>query len=409
MPSPRERHEKLIPMGCQVSSKGRFRYCDGFGPQFIVDGIGSRVMGDDGKWYIDWTMGLGAVTLGHDRTPLNDPKAWPLPSLQELELAELVQDMMPSCEAMRFMKNGTDATTAAVRLARAYTERDRILRCGYHGWSDVFLNWDWKDKRGVPDCVRDLTISVPYVDLAALDELLWTKNVAAFIVEPAPLAGIDKEYLAGAKELCSAHGTVLIFDEVISGFRMAPGGAQEIAGVTPHLTTAGKAMGNGQPISVVGGERKIMEHWSDTHLSGTHFGEVGAMEAAIFNLKKMREENFWAHQEKIGERLMYGYRQAFLTHRLEGRTKIKGAAHHSNIEWIDPAEGTLFAQEMLRRGVLLASGQFVCLDHSEEDVALTVRAYEEAMGVVAQALSQGAVAKRLECKVNTVLFQRHSR
>jgi glutamate-1-semialdehyde 2,1-aminomutase len=407
MTTMRERHDRLVPMGCQVSSKGRYRYCDGFGPEFIMDGDGCRVLGSDGKWYIDWTMGLGAITLGHKRGLSGDCIAWPLPSWTEVELAEKVQSMIPSCEAVRFMKTGTDATSAAVRLARAYTGREKIVRCGYHGYQDVFLNADYADKKGVPQCVRDLTVSVPYNDMESLEDHLLYKNVAAFILEPVSLTAPYDWYLPRVLKLCEDTGTVLIFDETITMFRMAPGGAQEVYNVTPHLTTAGKALANGWPISLVCGRKDIMDCWSETHLSGTHFAEVTAMKASLHNLEQMEDGWFWDNQAVVGQSLIDGYTKAAITHNLTEHTRIRGLPHYTSIEWDNPARQTLFIQELLRRGVMLASGQFISLSHHMDAMEQTVKAYDEAMAVVAEAISDHSVEKRLECRINTPVFRRH--
>jgi glutamate-1-semialdehyde 2,1-aminomutase len=407
----RARHEKLIPMATQVSSKGRFRYCDGHGPAFITQGDGCRVLGSDSRWYIDWTMGLGAVTLGHGRGLPGDAIAWPLPSFVEVLLAEKIQQLMPSMEMMRFLKTGTDATTAAVRLARAFTGRNNILRCGYHGWQDWALNSDYAEKEGVPQCVRNMTISVPYGDALNLTAEIVAHKPAALIIEPAPISGMNAAFLAEARAVCSENGVVLIFDEVITGFRMHPGGAQKLAGVNPDLTCAGKAMANGQPISVVGGRADIMQKFCDTHISGTHFAEVHAMRAALFNLEQMEKSlaetgDFWGHQNHIGHRLITGYNAAIEKYSMQAHTAIRGTLHHSVIEWNDPAVQTLFQQQLLARSVLVATGQFVCMAHDREAIEATEKAYTAAMKEVAEAIASGEVEKRIKGKINQTVFKR---
>ncbi len=406
MPTLRERHERLIPQGTQVASKGRYRYCDGFGPEFIVAAEGCRVMGADHKWYIDLTMGLGAITLGHDCAPDTECLAWPLPSHEEVELAELVERMLPSCEMVRFMKSGSDATSACVRLARAFTGREPVLRCGYHGYHDWALNADYQSKKGIPQCVRDLTISFPYNDLDALEALVRQHDPACIIMELVSLTPPEQYYLAEVRAICDEYGIVLIADEVITGFRMAPGGAQEVYGIKPDLTAAGKAMGNGAPISLVCGKRAIMQAWNDTHLSGTHFGEVGAMRAAIHNLETMEREGFWSHQADVGHSLIKGYTASALKHNLQSVTRIKGLPHFTSLEWDNNLEATLFQQELLRRGVLVATGQFVCLAHDDEAIEQTLAAYDAAMAVVAEARNTVSIEKWLECKPNQTVFRR---
>lgn len=270
-------HNKLVPMGTQVSSKGRFRFCDGYGPEWIVEATGCRVMDETGREYIDTTGGLGALVLGHDAMRTRAPAAYPLPSSAEAELVQYLNANVTGCESMRFMKTGSDVTQAAIRLARVHTGRSGILDLGsYHGWSDAFIT---PEHAGVPQSVRDWT-------WRTADPEKITKDVAAVIVEPWPLTGLDLGMLGRIRERCNETGTVLIYDEVISGFRCGMSGVQDHGAPKPDLVCAGKALGNGWPISVIYGKPEIMNLWSNTHMSGTHFADPACMEGALEVLRQ---------------------------------------------------------------------------------------------------------------------------
>lgn len=284
-----ERHEKLIPQGTQVASKSRSRFCRGYGPAWIDSADHCFVHCGDREW-IDMTAGLGALVTGHVYPYFHtaSPMTLPLPHRNELALAEYLSSRIPWAEQMRFLKTGTDATTAAVRQARVFTGRDLIVDFGdYHGWSDPFLT---SEQEGVPYAVRDLTIRRSRVidQIAVVD-----KTVAAVILEPHPLQGMDVDFLTALRARCTEVGAVLIFDEVISGFRLHMQGAAGVSGVIPDLTCAGKAMGNGWPISVLYGRADIMSCWDRTHISGTHFAEPTAMAMAIKVLDETGGQVLW--------------------------------------------------------------------------------------------------------------------
>jgi glutamate-1-semialdehyde 2,1-aminomutase len=398
------RHEALIPMGTQVSSKGRFRNCRGFGPEWIIGGDGAYVEDPRGRKYLDWSCGLGALTIGHNGIAIA-PACLPLPHPVELTLAEKLHAWIPCAEMVRFMKTGSDATSAAIRLARVFTGRDRIVDAGnYHGIGDWTIA---AEHEGVPKCVRDLTIRVPFNNLAALEDQLNFNDVATVIMEPVSLIAPEPGYLETVKEICQRHGTLLIFDEVITGIRMAKGGAQEVYGVTPDLCCIGKGMANGYPISAVCGRRGVMEFWSRTHLSGTHFADPACMEAALMIMNAMDVRDFWKHQEHIGGRLLALVSDLIATWKLSDVMTARGHAHWWVLQIPDPLHQTLVQQEMIRRGVLGSNGShFVSLAHTHGDVIKTADAYGEAFRVLRGALDADNLKDCLECEVNRTVFRR---
>jgi glutamate-1-semialdehyde 2,1-aminomutase len=400
-----ERHEHLIPMGTQVSSKGRFRNCRGFGPDWLEYGRGSKVS-DGNRTWIDWSCGLGALTLGHGA--LNEdytPQCLPLPTRWELKLAERLHEWVPCAERVRFLKTGSDATNAAIRLARVYTGREKIVDAGnYHGIGDWTIS---AEHEGVPACVRALTARVPYNDLEEVEDHLGRADCAALILEPVSLIAPYDWYLSRLRELCDKTGTVLIFDEVITGIRMAKGGAQEVYGVTPDLCAIGKGMANGYPISALCGVAKVMDCWSRTHLSGTHFADPGCMAAAYETMERMEAGDFWAHQLNIGHALMTAVKGLVQSMELGPGVRVLGHPHWWCIQITNPLSQTLVQQELIRRGVLGSNGShFVSLSHTNSDVINTITAYREAFVILRDAQADGTVAQRLVGPANQVVFRR---
>lgn len=310
-----------------VSSPVRSFASVGGDPFFVSSGRGCRVRDADGRSYIDYVMSYGPHLFGHVPTFLRRAldrasrrgTSFGAPTELEVRLAERVAKLVPSIEMVRFVSSGTEATMSAVRLARGATGRKRVLKTdgGYHGHSDGFLvaagsgiaTLGIAGSPGVPEEIAALTTVVPYNDAGALEAALekFRGDVAAFIVEPVaanmglvlPRAG----YLEAARELTRRHGTLLIFDEVISGFRLAAGGAQEIYGVTPDLTTLGKILGGGLPVGAYGGSRALMEHMAPAgpvYQAGTLSGNPLAMSAGLGMLAEIERRPPYAQLERLG-------------------------------------------------------------------------------------------------------------
>ena len=410
-----DRARRLIPMGVNTSSKAACRFAEGFGPTHVVSGHGAEVMTSDGRTLIDWAMGLGPVLLGHGDQDVraavaeaaNYGVSHTLPTRYEVEVAEVLNRWVPGADMVRFLKTGSDACAAAVRLARAFTRRDKIVRCGYHGWHDWAMNSDYEEKLGIPQAVRDLTVSVPFNDHEAVQEAIEGGGVAAVILEPVSLVPPDSHYLWRLRHLCNTHEVVLIFDEVITGIRMGRGGAAGYFGVTPDLTCLGKGLANGFPLAAVTGRVGIMRCFEDTHISGTYNGETSALAACLATLRKLDSHDFWSHQRKVGLSLRHGYERAVDEYKLSTHTKILGMPHFTSVQWPDPVLFTLFQQEMIREGILFSGSQFPSLAHTDEQVRKTRDAYYAACQRVAEAIETNTVQQRLECRVNRSIFTRH--
>ncbi len=413
--------KELIPAGTQTLSKGPNQFCDGFGPKYLARGKGSHVWDVDGNEYIDYPMGLGAVSLGHAHpevikavtAQLEQGNTFSLMNPLEVDLAARIVDIVPCAERVRFGKNGSDATSACIRAARAYTGREHVARCGYHGWQDWSIDASYGIRaRGVPESIRAFTHAFPYNDLAALETLLKETPIAAVILEPVGAVVPQPGYLEGVRELATRYGAVLVFDEVIAGFRYARGGAQEYFKVTPDLCAMGKGVANGFPLSIVCGSKKFMEPFEEIFFSFTFGGETTALAAANATLDVMERENYWAHVWRLGAKLQAGFKTLAKEYQLDSFADCIGLAPWTVTTFVDHGKWsgmqlkTLFQQEMLRHGILFSGSQFISLSHTDADIETTIAAYREAMRVVRFALDSSIVTAVTLGKTNELVFRR---
>lgn len=411
---------KTVPTASQTFSKSALQLPSPHAPLFLSHGLGGRVWDVDGNEYVDMMCSLLAVSIGYCdpeideaiRRQMGRGISFSLPTLLEGELAERLVEVVPAAEMVRYGKNGSDATSAAVRVARAYTGRDRVIVCGYHGWQDWYIGSTARNK-GVPDIVSGLTHSVPYNDLTAIQSLFDAHDgeIAAIIMEPASFQEPMPGYLQSVKDIAHARGAVLIFDEIVTGFRFALGGAQEMFGVTPDLACIGKGMGNGMPISAVVGRADLMREMEDIFFSGTFGGEALSLAASIAVIDLMRREpviqRFW----ELGGVLQKGIADAITSAGLANCFSIKGWAPWT-LTVIDNAEGarkeairTLFLRELIARGVLGLGAHNICYRHSDFDISHTLRAYGDALDIVAAELRTGALEQRLGHAAIEPIFQ----
>jgi glutamate-1-semialdehyde aminotransferase/spore coat polysaccharide biosynthesis protein SpsF (cytidylyltransferase family) len=408
------RREGLIPAGTMTLSKGPTQFVDGVAPKYLARGLGSHVWDVDGNEYIDYPLGLGAVTLGHRHPEVNraisrqleeSGISFTLMHPLEVKLAERLREVVPCAEMVRFGKNGSDATSAAVRAARAYTGRPMIARCGYHGWQDWSVDSSYGIRsRGVPEEVKALTVAFGYNDPASLEARFaeHPNRIAAVILEPVVTVLPKDGFLERVRDIAHAHGAVLIFDEIVTGFRLARGGAMEYFGVTPDLAALGKGLGNGMPISVVAGRSEVMKAFEEVFFSFTFGGETLSIAAALTVIDVMEREDYWAHISRLGMRLQQGYRELVAEFGLEEVTDCVGLPQWTVITFaqtghLDPLVAkSLFQQEVLKRGILFNGVQFLSLAHTEEEIERTLEVYREAMKVLRFAVDTDSAAALLE-------------
>ena len=411
--------ESIIPLGSQTFSKSRTQYPVGASPLFIDRGDGSRVWDIDGNEYIDFVNSLLAVSIGYNNPVINKAVieqlkkgvTFTLPSTLEYDVARLLVDIVPCAEMVRFAKTGSDATSAAIRLARAYSKRNLIAVCGYHGWHDWYIGTTTKNS-GVPPTVSELSFVFPYNDIDALESLLISKKgkFAAIIMEPMnsvyPAAG----YLQKVRELADQHKVVLIFDEICTGARLAPGGAQELFGIKPDLCTMGKGLANGHPLSAVMGKREIMELCSEIFFSGTFGGETLSLAAAKQVLTMVKSGIVTKKLEQTGTKIIDGVREIVADNGLDEIFSFSG---HPSWSFINISRSTindqmllktLFLQEMFKRGMLLLSSHNISYAHSTSDITQLLGAYSETMAVIKNSLKTNTIEQSLDCEPLKMLF-----
>lgn len=377
-----DRAVQTIPLATQTFSKSHQQWVKGVTPLFIDRGRGCRIWDVDGNEYIDHVLGLLPVVLGYCDPDVNEAIAiqlekgicFPLASPLEAELAERLVRLIPCADLVRFGKNGSDATTAAIRLARAFTLREKIVVCGYHGWHDWFIGSTTRDL-GVPASVKALTKAVAFNDLDALEGLFAREgdSIAAVIMEPTSKEPTQPGYLEGVRAIADRYGTILIFDEIVTGFRVAMGGAQEKSGVTPDLACFGKAMGNGMPISAVVGRRDIMSLMEDIFFSATYGGEALSLTASITTIDKLERENAPARMAKRGTMLINKVNQAFDEAGIGGIVQFGGESWWPRLSLIDPPVdsslmNSLLRQALVSNGLLVGASLNLCLAHDEDSI-----------------------------------------
>mgnify|MGYP001396175221 CR=1 FL=1 len=415
------RAERLIPSCTQTFSKGPTQFVQGVAPVFLKRGQGSHVWDVDGNEYIDYPMGLGPVILGHNypevteavQRQLQEGSAFSLPHPLEVEVAELLSEIIPCAEMVRFGKNGSDVTSAAVRVARAYTGRDLIACCGYHGWQDWYIGTTTR-RIGVPKPVQALTVTFEYNDIQSLRRLFaeHPQRIAAVIMEPIGIQDPTDNFLHEVRTLAQQEGALLVFDEVITGFRVAMGGAQEHFGVTPDIACFGKAMGNGFPISAIVGRRDVMELFNEVFFSFTFGGEAVSLSAAKATIEVLRGKKVIPHLWEQGQRLKDGYHVLAAEHGITDFTQCLGLPPHTvavfrNEQGQESLEmKSLFMQECLKRGILFSGVQNTCFSHSPADIDTTLRVYNAAMEILADAIRHGTVREKLEGEPVQPVFRR---
>jgi len=392
--------QTLIPGGC-LGIRRPYNFVPGEYPIFLERGQGGRIWDVDGNEYVDMLAAYGPIILGHREPEIDDAviaqmeKGFCMSLVQPLqnELAKKLRALIPCCEKSIVMKTGSDATTAAVRIARGYTDKLKILRCGYHGWHD----WCVEQRGGVPAKLYEDTHEFAYNDLAGLDRLLDAHQgaVAAIIVTPVghplghPVQAPAPGFLEGVRERATAAGAVLIFDEIRSGFRVALGGAQARYGVTPDLATFGKAMANGYPLSAVVGKARFMDAAvSKVFISSTFFPNSLELAAALKTIEILERDNgldaLWARGEKWLAEVRAIVAASGVPAELSGVPPMPFVTFPADAEKKYKARRTLFYTEVIRRGVFLQPFHhgYIMIRHTDADLAQAARAIDEALAVV---------------------------
>jgi glutamate-1-semialdehyde 2,1-aminomutase len=407
-----ERAEKTIPLGSQTFSKSRTQYPVGVSPMYAGRGKGPYIWDIDGNKYIDLVNSLAAITIGYGdkglsravRNQLKSGVILSLPSILEAEVSELMVELIPSAEMVRFSKNGSDATAAAIRLARAYTGRDHILMCGYHGWHDWYVGSTSRNK-GIPNATSSLTHIFEFNNLDSLKDLCNSLQgkVAAVIMEPMNSTYPLPNFLQQVKEVTSKA--------VITGFRFSKGGAQELFNVTPDLSTFGKGIANGFPLSAIVGKKEIMLEMENVFLSGTFGGELLSLAAAKYVLTKHLREDICADLADKGNLL--GSKVEVLIKQYELNEILSISGHptwkfinwHSTFEYSQAELKTYFLQEMFQAGVLVLNSHNISQAHNKRVINQAADSYSVVLSKLAKVIQKGTLRKELRAEPLGPLFK----
>lgn len=395
---------ELIPAQTQTLAKGTGQNIKGVAPKYLQKGKGSHVWDVDGNEYIDYTMGVGPISLGYayDKVDeaineqLKDGITFSLPHPLEVEVAELIHKVVPNAESIRYSRGGADVVSGAVRLSRAFTGRNKVLCCGYHGWHDWYIAVTDRNK-GIPQEVQNLSFTFNFNDMQSVVDSI-DEDTACVILEPFVFEEPKDNFLQKLRDVCTANGTLLVFDEMWTGFRIALGGAQEYFGVKADLACFSKAVANGMPLSVLTGRKDVMSLLDkDVFFFNTFGGEALSLAAAKATIIEMIEKNVQAYLAKQGNKLKVGYNKIAENLGMD-YTKCSGFDCRTIITFDAEKSGcnplemkSLIQQEMIKRGILWGGFHNMSFSHSDEDISYTLKAYQDVLPILKKAVEEKSV------------------
>ena len=411
--------EGLIPANTQTLAKGPTQWTKGISPVYLVKGKNAHVWDADGNEYIDYNMGIGPLVLGYCydkvdnaiRKQLEDGITFSLMHPLEVELSEKIRSVVPNAEMVRFSKTGCDVTTAAVRAARAFTKREKVLCCGYHGWHDWYISVTDRNA-GIPKAVQELTFTFNYNDINSLIDSI-DNETACVILEPFVFEEPKDDFLKKVKQVCEKNGTLLIFDEMWTGFRIALGGAQQYFGVKADLAVFSKAIANGMPIAVITGRKDVMSLFDkDVFFFTTFGGEALSLAAAMAVIDEIEMKNVPAYLSEKGKILKDGYNKIASELGMD-YTKCIGYDCRTLITFDAKAGNplemkSLVQQEMIKRGVLWGGCHNMCFTHTDSDIEHTLKCYEEVLPVLKKAVDEKNVKKYMKGESLEPVFRKTS-
>jgi glutamate-1-semialdehyde 2,1-aminomutase len=408
-----KRAEGLIPALSQTFSKAHYSYISGVYPTFLKNGKGGHVFDVDNNEYIDYVLGLGPVVLGYcyERVDnaiskqLQNGISFSMPHYLEVEFSEKLQKIIPGAEMVRFAKTGSDAVTACVRAARAHTKKDHILYCGHGGvWHDWFTTITSRNE-GIPEFNRELITKFEYNNLDDVKSKFENlkDQVAAIVMEPMWLEYPDKNYMNDLKEMAHNHGSLLIFDEVLTGFRLANGGGQELLGVEADLVAFGKAIANGAPLAAITGKEEYMKKFEDIFYSTTYGGETLSLAAGMAVVDEFLEKDIIKHCWKMGQTLKDGINDLSIKIGLDVEWKglpVRGAITFSETkEYSKKLLHSIFLQECIKNGIMFGPGEsLLCYSHNETDIKKTLIVIEDSLKKIHKGIENKNLKNMLEGK-----------
>ena len=393
---------KLIPAQTQTLAKGTGQNIKGVAPKYLQRGKGSHVWDVDGNEYIDYTMGVGPLSLGYSydvvddaiKEQLKDGITFSLTHPLEVEVAELINKVVPNAESIRYSRGGADVVSGAVRVARAYTGRNKVLCCGYHGWHDWYIAVTDRNK-GIPQAIQNLTFTFNYNDIQSVIDSI-DEDTACVVLEPYVFEEPKDNFLQKLRDVCTKNGTLLVFDEMWSGFRIAVGGAQEYFGIKADLACFSKAVANGMPLSILTGKKEFMSVLEkDVFFFNTFGGEALSLAAAKATINEMIEKNVPAQLAKQGNKLKVGYNKIAADLGMN-YTKCSGFDCRTIITYDSSAGNplemkSLVQQEMIKRGILWGGFHNMSFSHTDEDIEYTLKTYREVLPILKKAVDENNV------------------
>ncbi|MEK7463285.1 MAG: aminotransferase class III-fold pyridoxal phosphate-dependent enzyme [Patescibacteria group bacterium] len=379
---------EYIPSGTQTLSKNPGQFVIGVTPPVIDRAKGAYLWDKDGDKYLDLMLALGPMVFGYVNKRI-DKKAkeqidkgtiFSLPSEKELELAKLLKEVVPCAEMSRFVLNGNDATSGAIRLARHITKRDHIAKCGYHGWQDWSIGTKSGRNAGVPELVKTLTHEFTYNDPESLKKIFekYPNQIAVVILEPASSEKPKNGFLKKIKEIAKNNGAILVFDEMVTGFRWALGGAQEYFGVIPDIACFGKAISNGYPLAAICGKAEYMKSMDEVFVSMTFGGFIPSLAAAIETINMMKElGNVHKYMHELGDYFIDKGNETFKKYELP--IELAGYGPHPIMkviitdDYINRLIKTFIYQEMNKAGILFSSSMMIGYIHKKEEIDFVLK------------------------------------
>ncbi|GIK22826.1 MAG: glutamate-1-semialdehyde 2,1-aminomutase [Ignavibacteriota bacterium] len=399
----------LIPAQTQTLAKGTGQNIKGVAPKFLQKGKGAHVWDVDGNEYIDYTMGVGPLSLGYAydkvdeaiKEQLKEGITFSMPHPLEVEVAELIHRIVPNAESIRYSRGGADVVSGAVRVSRAYTGRNKVLCCGYHGWHDWYISVTDRNK-GIPQSIQDMTFTFNYNDIQSVIDSI-DDDTACIVLEPFVFEEPKDNFLQKLRDVCTKNGIVLVFDEMWTGFRISLGGAQEYFGIKADLACFSKAIANGMPLSVLTGKKEIMSLLDkDVFFFNTFGGETLSLAAAKATINEMIEKSVQTYLAKQGNKLKAGYNS--IAEKLGlNYTKCSGYDCRTIITYDAEKSGcnplemkSLVQQEIIKRGILWSGFHNISFSHSDDDINYTLKAYEDVLPILKTAVEEKRVKQFLK-------------
>lgn len=426
----RRRHE-LIPGGAHTYSKGDDQF-PATAPKVILKGKGAYVWAEDGKKYLDWCMGLRSVALGHCYETVNDAIRQQMaegtnfgrPHISEFELADFLIETIPYVEMVKFTKNGSTATSAATKLARAYTGRKYIIACDhpFFSYDDWFIG-STECNSGIPEEIKKLTLIFKYNDIGSLEQLFqkYPGQIACVIMEAVTTEEPVGDFLPQVEKITKENGAVFIVDEMITGFRFDLRGACHLYGLKPDLVTYGKGVANGYSLAILGGRKEIMELGGLRHkrekvflISTTHGAETIALAAARQTIREMEKKKVQKHFWKMGEKLRSGLVELIAMHNLTGFVEVIGFAPNLSMVFKDK-DGpvslllkTIFLQEVIKRRILFQGYFAISYSHKEHEIRKTLAVFDEVLTKYKQIFDSNDPKKYLVGEAMKPVFRKYN-